>query len=166
MTKTLQTSASESVQQSIQNIIHVVKGLSEKEIRWNPSTEEWSIMQIITHVAEAIPYWVREIQQIKEHPDQTWGRGLTDETRLKTVSEANVNSLLVEDVLDQLASVPSFVKETLQALSSEDLEIIAPSRNPRFDGKPVEFIVNHLIVEHVEKHYHQIQRNLSKYNQE
>ncbi|MFD2215699.1 DinB family protein [Metabacillus endolithicus] len=165
MTKTLQMSAIESVHQSIQNIISVVKDLSEKEIRWNPSMEEWSIMQIITHVAEAIPYWVREIQQIKEHPDQTWGRGLTDETRLKTVSEANVNSLLIEDVLDQLAAVPSFVKETLQALSSEDLEIIAPSRNPRFDGKPVEFIVNHLIVEHVEKHDHQIQRNLSKFNQ-
>ncbi|MCM3160619.1 DinB family protein [Metabacillus litoralis] len=165
MTKTLQTSAIESVQQSIQNIISLVKDLSEKEIRWNPSAEEWSIMQIITHVAEAIPYWVREIQQIIEHPDQTWGRGLTDETRLKMVSEENVNSLQVSDVLDQLASIPLDVEETLQALSSEDLEIIAPSRNPRFDGKPVEFIVNHLIVEHVEKHYHQIQRNLSKFNQ-
>jgi len=165
MTKTLQTSAIESVQQSIQNIISLVKDLSEKEIRWNPSMEEWSIMQIITHVAEAIPYWVREIQQIKEHPDQTWGRGLTDETRLKTVSEENVNSLQVSDILDQLASIPLDVEETLQGLSSEDLEIIAPSRNPRFDGKPVEFIVNHLIVEHVEKHYHQIQRNLSKFNQ-
>lgn len=165
MTKTLQTSASESVQQSIQNIISLVKDLSEKEIRWNPSMEEWSIMQIITHVAEAIPYWVREIQQIKEHPDQTWGRGLTDETRLKTVMEENVNSLQVSDILDQLASIPLYVEETLQGLSSEDLEIIAPSRNPRFDGKPVEFIVNHLIVEHVEKHYHQIQRNLSKFNQ-
>ncbi|MFV2047186.1 DinB family protein [Metabacillus sp. YM-086] len=165
MTKTLQTSAIESVQQSIQNIISLVKDLSENEIRWNPSTEEWSIMQIITHVTEAIPYWVKEIQQIKKHPEQTWGRGLTDETRLKTVSEENVNSLQVSDVLDQLASIPVDVEETLQALSSEDLAIIAPSRNPRFDGKPVEFIVNHLIVEHVEKHYHQIQRNLSKFNQ-
>ena len=165
MTKTLQTSAIESVQQSIHNMINVVKGLSEKEVRWNPSTEEWSIMQIITHVAEAIPYWVREIQQIKEHPDQTWGRGLTDETRLKTVSAEHVNSLLVADVLDQLASVPAYVEETLQSLSSEDLKIVAPSRNPRFDGNPVEFIVNHLIVEHVEKHNHQIDRNRSKYNE-
>ncbi|MEK5101818.1 DinB family protein [Cytobacillus sp. FSL M8-0252] len=166
MTKTLQASSIESVQNSIDNIINLVKGISEKESRWNPSTEEWSIMQIIIHVAEAIPYWVREIQQIKHHPDQTWGRGLTDETRLKTVSEENVTSLQIADVLDQLASIPAEVEKTLQALSSEDLKIIAPSRNPRFDGKPVEFIVNHLIVEHVEKHYHQIQRNLSKFNQE
>lgn len=63
MTKTLQTSAIESVQQSIQNIISLVKDLSEKEIRWNPSAEEWSIMQIITHVAEAIPYWVRRFNR-------------------------------------------------------------------------------------------------------
>ncbi|MCM3412765.1 DinB family protein [Metabacillus litoralis] len=166
MTKTLQTSAIESVQLSIQSIIGVVKNLSEKEIRWNPSAEEWSIMQIITHVAEAIPYWVREIQQIKEHPEKAWGRGLTDETRLKTVSVENVNSLQISDVLDQLASIPVYVEETLRAVSSKDLEIIAPSRNPRFDGKSVEFIVNHLIVEHVEKHEHQIQRNLSKYSQE
>ncbi|HZH58825.1 MAG TPA: DinB family protein [Metabacillus sp.] len=166
MTKTIQTSAIESVQQSIQNITKLVKDLTEKEIRWKPSAEEWSVMQIITHVAEAIPYWIKEVQQIINNPQEPWGRDLTDETRLKTVSEENINSLEVSDVLIQLSSVPYLVEQTLQTLTSEDLEIKAPSRNPRFDGKPVQFIVNHLIVEHAEKHYQQIQRNLTKLNQE
>ena len=163
MSNTLQGNAIESVRESIEKILDIVKDLPEETIRWKPSEDEWSIMQIITHIAEAIPYWVKEIKNISLHPDQPWGRGLTDEVRLKTVAEENVNRLSVNEVIKQLPSVSSVVEEGLQSLKDEDLATKAPSRNPRFDGKPVEFIVNHLIVEHLEKHYSQIQRNLSKH---
>ncbi|KKB35537.1 DinB family protein [Bacillus thermotolerans] len=165
MSNTLQTNAIESVRVSIDQIVNLVKTLPEETIRWKPSEDEWSIMQIITHVAEAIPYWVQEIKNIQSRPEQSWGRGLKDEVRLRTVSEENVKSLSVDEVLNQLPSIPAVVEETLHSLTDSELAIKAPSRNPRFDGKPVEFIVNHLIVEHAEKHYNQIQRNLSKYNQ-
>ena len=53
-----------------------------KSSDWKPSEDEWSIMQIITHVAEAIPYWAKEINNIKLNQEMNGG-GLTDEVRLQ-----------------------------------------------------------------------------------
>ncbi|WP_318503144.1 hypothetical protein [Bacillus sp. T3] len=52
---------------------------------------------------------------------------------------------------------------TLTKLDEDFLKVEAPSRNPRFGMKPISFIVDHLLVEHVIKHYGQIQRNLVKF---
>lgn len=65
MTKNVQIYAVESIYDSINKIKTIVKSLPEEIIRWKPSKDEWSVMQIITHVAEAIPYWAKEISNIK-----------------------------------------------------------------------------------------------------
>ncbi|MDM5194170.1 DinB family protein [Bacillus hominis] len=163
MTKNLQIHAVESIYESIDNIKKIVKSLPEEIIRWKPSEDEWSIMQIITHVAEAIPYWAKEINSIKLNHENLWGRGLTDEMRLQAVSEENINNKSVEEVIQQLSSIPIIIENVLNTLTDEELKIQAPSRNPRFSNKTIDFIVNHLIVEHTEKHYKQIKRNVSKY---
>lgn len=140
--------------------------LCQEIIYWKPSEDEWSIMQIITHVAEAIPYWAKEINNIKVNPENVWGRGLTDEVRLQAVSEENINKKSIEEVIEQLSSIPLIIENVLNTLTDEELNIQAPSRNPRFNNKPIDFIVNHLIVEHTEKHYKQIERNLCKFNEQ
>lgn len=152
--------AIESIKQSIDQMIETTKSLSEETIRWNPSEEEWSIMQILCHVEEAIPYWLNEIERLLESPGAEWGRGLTDENRLAAV--ANTEKREVSEVLNKLENVKDQVEKVLSKLSEEDLKSEAPSRNPRFGTKPMSFIVDHLLVEHASKHYSQIQRNLSK----
>ncbi|MBX0350778.1 DinB family protein [Bacillus toyonensis] len=166
MTKNVQIYAVESIYDSINKIKTIVKLLPEEIIRWKPSKDEWSVMQIITHVAEAIPYWAKEISNIKLSNENLWGRGLTDEVRLQVVSEENINRKTVEEVIEQLSSIPITIENVLHTLTDEELHIQAPSRNPRFENKPINFILNHLIVEHTEKHYKQIERNVSKYNQD
>ncbi|EOP26576.1 hypothetical protein IG5_02212 [Bacillus toyonensis] len=166
MTKNVQIYAVESIYDSINKIKTIVKSLPEEIIRWKPSKDEWSVMQIITHVAEAIPYWAKEISNIKLSNENLWGRGLTDEVRLQVVSEENINRKTVEEVIEQLSSIPITIENVLHTLTDEELHIQAPSRNPCFENKPINFIVNHLIVEHTEKHYKQIERNVSKYNQD
>ncbi|MGY1462696.1 DinB family protein [Bacillus toyonensis] len=166
MTKNVQIYAVESIYDSINKIKTIVKSLPEEIIRWKPSKDEWSVMQIITHVAEAIPYWAKEISNIKLSNENLWGRGLTDEVRVQAVSEENINRKTVEEVIEQLSSIPITIENVLHTLTDEELHIQAPSRNPRFENKPINFIVNHLIVEHTEKHYKQIERNVSKYNQD
>ncbi|ANX13928.1 hypothetical protein ABE41_018100 [Fictibacillus arsenicus] len=162
MADILQVNALESVKKTIDQIDNCVRGLSEDKIRWKPSKEEWSIMQVIVHLGEAIPFWVQEIRNIKMNKDYTWGRGLTDETRVRAISKEKVNGLSVEEILKKLSHIPFLVEETLESLTAEDLDIKAPSRNPRFKEKTVGFIVDHLIVEHIEKHYGQIQRLIKK----
>lgn len=160
-TKTIQQSI-ESVQQSIDKMICTVLELSEETIRWKPSEDEWSIMQILCHVLEAVPYWLGEIAQIKAQPDELWGRNHLQEARLAAVTDTDKRS--VEDVLKELQSLKSQVEKELGTLNKDSLAIESTSRNQNFGTKPISFIVDHLIVEHVSKHYGQMERNLSKLN--
>jgi hypothetical protein len=57
------------------------------------------------------------------------------------------------------------VQTTLSSLSEDDLNIESPSRNPRFGTKPMSFIVDHLLVEHLDTHLKQIRRNVQQYKE-
>ena len=85
-----------SVSESIDRIIGTVKGLSEETIRWNPTEEEWSIMQIMAHIVEAVPYWLDEIDQLVQSPGKEWGRNHLQERRLDAVSPAAVDATSVD----------------------------------------------------------------------
>lgn len=152
----------QAVRNSVQKMIDTVKDLPEETIRWKPSEDEWSIMQIAAHTAEALPYWAKQIENIIENPEAKWGRDHTDEARLQKVSEENINKLTVDELLSELQEVPAAVEAALGKLTEEQRQIVAPSNNPNFEGKPVQFIIDKLIVGHVEGHYGQMQRNLSK----
>ncbi|MEI3612405.1 DinB family protein [Pseudogracilibacillus sp. SO30301A] len=156
----------QSVHHNIDEMIAFVRGLDEKTIRWNPTEDEWSIMQIIVHVAEAIPFWLREIERIIEDSSAKWGRGLTDEDRLYAVSDENIQNVKVDDAIRDLKKIPSLVEKSLSSLTEDQLKIVAPCHNPNFEGKPVQFIIDNLVVKHVEGHLGQIKRNLSKLDDE
>jgi uncharacterized damage-inducible protein DinB len=158
-TKTIRQSI-EAFQQSIDKMIDTVSGLSEETIRKNPSEDEWSIMQILCHVTEAVPYWLREIEQIKANPEPLWGRNHLQEARLAAVE--NTENRTIDDVIMELTGLKSQVEVELGSLNKDILAITAKSRNRNFGTKPISFIVDHLIVEHVSKHYGQIEKNLSK----
>ncbi|MFB9760594.1 DinB family protein [Ectobacillus funiculus] len=154
----------QSVEQSLNQVIQKAEGLSNDVLRWNPTGEEWSVMQILCHLVEAVPYWLDEIERLLETPGKEWGRGLQHEGRLAAVNKSKVDSTSLSDVLKELEALKSQVEQTLNKLDEEKLVLEAPSRNPRFGTKPISFIVDHLLVEHVSKHLGQIERNLSKIN--
>jgi len=151
-----------SVNDSINRIIETVKGLSEETIRCQPTEEEWSIMQIMAHIVEALPYWVKEIEQLVETPGKAWGRNHLHEGRLEAVKPETVDALSVEEMLLALESVKKTVQTGIENLTEEQLTAEATSVNPNFGTKPLSFIIEHLIDGHVNKHEGQIQRNLSK----
>jgi uncharacterized damage-inducible protein DinB len=152
----------QSLMESIDEIIETVKDLSDDVIRWNPSEDEWSIIQILTHVVEATPYWLGEIEQILIDRDVEWGRGLQDEGRIAAVSSSRVENTSLVNVVKELEAVKPQIEQTLSKLNIENITLETTSRNPRFGTKPISFIVDHLLVEHVNKHLGQIKRNLSK----
>jgi uncharacterized damage-inducible protein DinB len=154
----------QSIHQSLDQIIQTAEGLSNDVLRLNPTEEEWSVMQILTHVVEAIPYWLDEIEQLLEEPGKEWGRGLQHEGRLAAVSKSKVDSTSLSEVLKELEALKPQVEQTLTKLDEIKLAMVAPSRNPRFGTKPISFIVDHLLVEHANKHLGQIERNLTKVN--
>lgn len=151
----------QSFQQSIDHILETTANLSEKTIRFNPTEEEWSIMQILSHIAEAIPYWLGEVETVVATPGSKWGRGLQDPARLATVTDTE--KLSVDEVLKQVDELKYKVESGLGKLDEETLSKESPHRNfAKFGNKPVSYIVDHFIDDHVSGHYDQIKRNLSK----
>jgi uncharacterized damage-inducible protein DinB len=158
-TKTIKQSI-QLVQHTIEKIVETVSGLSEDTIRWKPSDDEWSIIQVICHVLEAIPYWMKEISQIKEHPEELWGRNHLQEARLAAIEKTDNRT--IDEVLKELIALKTQVEMELSTLDPGILAIESTSRNLNFGTKQISFIVDHLIVDHASKHYGQIKRNLSK----
>lgn len=150
-----------SINQSIDQILEVTATLSEETIRWNPSEDEWSILQILSHLTEAIPYWLSEVEKVVAVPGSKWGRGLQDPNRLAAVTDPE--KLSIEVVRKQIEELKQKVANGLGKLDEETLSKESPHRNfEKFGNKPVSYIVDHFIDEHISGHYNQIKRNLSK----
>ena len=137
-----------------------VTGIPASWLVWRPSPEAWSILDILCHIEEFIPYWTGQILTSVSYPDREWGRTHNDHARLAAVentSERNPATIL--------ASIHSQIDDMSQRLSALDdaaLDITAPSRNPSWGVKPVSFIFEDLLVMHLCKHSGQIQRNISQ----
>lgn len=153
----------ESITTSLDNIVSTVKNLSEEVIRWKPSEEEWSILQILSHVHEATGYWLGELETVLEKPGSEWGRTLQDPARLRAVEQPE--SLNVNEVIHKVKGLKEEVAKRLGNVPDERLGEENPHRNfKKFGNKPISFLIEHFLVEHIEGHYGQIQRNLNKLN--
>lgn len=151
----------QSIKVSIDDILGSVEILDEKAIRWNPTEEEWSILQILSHLNEAIPYWLDEIERVVTKPGSKWGRGLADDNRLAAV--ASPDQLEIKEEIKKIKEIQQLVSDRLTGLSETQLNDINPHRNfEKFGYKPVSFIIDHFLVEHVSNHSIQIKRNISK----
>ena len=163
MTVTSVNKSIQTINDSIDAIVKNIENVSEKDIRWNPTEEEWSILQIVSHLNEAVPYWIGEVERVIAEPGSKWGRGLVDADRLAAVD--NPDALNVEEQVSVLKGLKQQVADRLSKVTEVQLEQENPHRNfEKFGNKPVSFIIDHFIAEHVEKHNGQVQRNLSKLN--
>ena len=145
------------------DILAEAERLPPELINWIPSEGVWSVMDILCHVREFVPFWTGETLRIARHPDQKWGRDHTDTARLAAVTDTASNSL--KEVVADIRRAVGRSVEALNHLSDDDLRVEATSKNPRWGLKPASFVVDHLLVEHVEKHLGQIRRNITQFNQ-
>jgi uncharacterized damage-inducible protein DinB len=151
--------ASVSIQQTTDQIIAACQGLSEDVLKSKPAEDQWSVLEVLCHLEEAIPYWLQELQAAITSPETPWGRGLQHEGRLAAVAGAHERQ--AADVFRGLQAAKQQVEEVLGSISEESLQVEVESRNPRFGKKPLSFIVQHLLVEHLVTHLKQIERNVS-----
>jgi len=155
--------AAARLQSAAADILAEVDRLPQELITWKPAPDVWSVMDILCHVQEFVPYWTAQARQIVEHPDRSWGRDHTDKDRL-----AAVESTASRRLADVLGAIRDGVRQSAAAIQSwddRDLDAEAASRNPRWGIKPASFIIDHLLVQHVEKHVGQIRRNAQQFEQ-
>ena len=140
-----------------------VDQLPPEIINWIPAEGVWSVMDILCHIREFVPFWTGETLRIAARHDEKWGRDHTDTARLAAVTGTAANNL--EDVVADIRRAVRRSAEALNDLSDADLAVEATSKNPRWGLKPASFVVDHLLVEHVEKHRGQIRRNVTQFGQ-
>jgi fumarylpyruvate hydrolase len=132
-------------------------------ITWQPAADVWSVMDVLCHVQEFVPYWTAQTLRVIENPQEKWGRDLTNRDRLAAVT--NTSARRLSDVERGIRRAAEESASTLSRLSDDALDTESTSMNPRWGVKPAHFIVEHLIVEHVEKHIGQIRRNAARYEE-
>jgi fumarylpyruvate hydrolase len=119
-------------------------------------------MDILCHVQEFVPYWTAQALLVSER-QETWGRTHTDPDRLAAVTSTAARR--VSDVQQAIREGAAQSAAILSRLSDAQLDAEAASKNPRWGTKPAQFIVDHLLIEHVEKHIGQIKRNVQQYQE-
>ncbi|TDL77072.1 DinB family protein [Rhodococcus qingshengii] len=152
----------EVFKKSIDDIAAVLKNTEEGALYVKPSDAEWSAMQIVSHILEAVDFWVEDLEALLVVPGAKWGRNHEHVRRLAAVDENVVSRIKKEAAITALQNLVPKVEAALGKVKEEDLEKTAPSYNPNFDGKPLSFLVDHLIVKHVTGHYGQLVRHLEK----
>ncbi|EKN66652.1 hypothetical protein BABA_14382 [Neobacillus bataviensis LMG 21833] len=152
----------ELFKKSIDDIVAILKNTEEATLYVKPSEKEWSTMQIVSHILEAVDFWVADLEALLVVPGAKWGRNHEHVRRLAAVNEDVVSRFNKDDAIAALQNLVPKVEAALIKVKEEDLVKIAPSYNPNFDGKPLSFLVDHLIVQHVVGHYGQIERHLKK----
>jgi len=151
------------LQETTTEMLNEVESLPPELIHWIPGPGVWSIMDILCHVREFLPFWTAETLRIACGTGDQWGRTHADEARLAAV--ANTASVRLDDVAKDIRREVRHAADALNQLSDADLAAEATSRNPRWGLKPAFFIVDDLLVHHVEKHLGQIRRNIAAYDE-
>ncbi len=152
----------EMFKKSIENIVAVLNNAEEAALYAKPSDKEWSAMQIVSHILEAVDFWVTDLEALLVVPGAKWGRNHEHVRRLAAVDEDVVSRIKKEEAITTLENLVTKVEAAFVKVKDEDLVKTAPSYNPNFDGKPLSFLVDHLIVQHVTGHYGQLVRHLEK----
>lgn len=152
----------ELFKKGIEDIVAILKNTEEATLFVKPSENEWSAMQIVSHILEAVDFWVADLEALLVVPGAKWGRNHEHVRRLAAVNEEIVSRINKDDAINAMQRLVPKVEEALGKVKEEDLVKTAPSYNPNFDGKPLSFLVDHLIVQHVLGHYGQMVRHLEK----
>lgn len=142
-------------------ILELAKNQSEEVVRWKPSEDKWSIMEILCHIEEAHRFWLHELERTVKNPEINYGRGLDHNERLEAVKHTDI--IPTEEVINKLHRFKSTIRSSLLALNDNDLKMDATHVNPKFGKRPLAFLLDHFMVAHQNNHISQIDRNLKEF---
>ena len=101
----------QEINETVEKITKKVLSFPEEMIRWKPSADEWSIMEILCHIEEVIGYWTRELTRVIQVGGGEWGRGLNDEARLAAVRQADARR--VDEVIQGIKQAAEWADKQL-----------------------------------------------------
>jgi uncharacterized damage-inducible protein DinB len=156
--------AAAKLQSISDEILNEFRQLPKELIHWRPAADAWSAMDILCHIEEFVPYWTAQILAVTNRSAGEWGRTHVDPHRLTAVE--NTAARNVDEVEKHMRLSVQHSAGAIANLNDADLDIEAPSRNPRWGVKPAGFILDDLLLGHMSKHLGQIRRNAEQFREE
>ena len=122
----------------------------------SPTENEWTIMQILAHIVEFMPYWAGEIEKVRIEPGSTFGRTHEDVGRLQGVSRREMDSL--SNIKATLPGSYARLDEVLGKLRDSDLELTG--KHVRQGEKSIGWLIDDLVTNHLSGHVDQIKSSI------
>ena len=148
------------LEDAVEGLIGRVERLGADHLYQGPGPGEWSAMQVLAHVAEAVPYWARQARMVasRSEDDLPFGRTHDDTDRIAAVERHAHDPL--DEVLPRLRTGLAEAVATLRAIPAEGWSRVG--RHARRGEMTVQQIVDQFLVSHVEEHALQIEAALGR----
>lgn len=150
-----------SVQSSYAELTALVNGeLSELDsalLYRRPDPNEWTVMEILAHLVELMPYWGNEVEKLLANPGQNFGRTHEDEVRLAAVH--NHGSEKLEYIKAALPESFARLEEVLATLKDSDLALTGV--HSRRGEHTLDYFMPDFVTEHLKGHISQIHKTLN-----
>ena len=88
-----------------QVVVHAIEGITEKDARQVPAPDEWTVAQLLAHIAEIQDFWMGKAVLITKEVDPNITRSdVENDRRAAAVTDHASDPITVEGVIHYLAS--------------------------------------------------------------
>jgi len=144
------------LEQSVNRLIDDIERLPADVLYRAPSPGEWPVMSTLAHLAELLPYWAHQAQDIARQPGKPFGRTHDDPDRIGAVEQHGRDSLDVA-----VKRIQAGLEECVRLLRALPAEAWATAgQHPNRGSMTVEQLVDAFLVKHAEEHAVQIQTSV------
>ena len=144
----------EELKESQSQLLKTVGQLSEENAHLVPAPNEWTVAQLLAHIAEIQEFWTaKAVLMTKEDRPEITRNSVENDIREQTVlNKANSS---IPELLNQCQNIHEATIETLSRISPRDLQ----RSGFRGENNPVTVIeVLQSLVRHINEHIEQIER--------
>jgi hypothetical protein len=126
-----------------------------------PAPEDWTIMRVLAHVAEILPYWSQQARDVAARTENNlpFGRTAEDPDRIAWVENHARDTLA--DVLKRIDAGLDDAIRTMRSLPAEAWDG-RTARHPRRGEMSIAQIFDDFVIAHAEEHLAQAQRTLDR----
>jgi uncharacterized damage-inducible protein DinB len=142
----------EKLRSAHQAVMNSIDGVTEAEIRQVPAPGEWTVAQLLAHIAEIQYFWMEKAVLIAQEDDPNITRSDVENDRRAAAVEDHAGDSL-DLLIQSLAAANESAVTATGEIAPENLAILGH----RGENNPitVEGVVRFL-AQHVEEHAHQV----------